>query len=336
MLNNKIQEILNNKINFQNIMEINNNLTYKNICGIWDFYKITNKIYHNKYQKPLNYTNDKKLLIKFKNLYNKYTQLQNIYKLHTVTKKDHIILFYIKKSKSLYLFLKEINKENPFKIIEIDNKIIKGDFQKILLQINNLDYNALYIASYGEINKNIVIDKSNIFIKIKEILIKDPCYKNILELTETITYTDIENIWSYIKLTNDKYKYIYGDSCNEFEYTDEELFEYRFQYRKYKLLEPLFESHCFNIYDHIILIYIRNTDEILIFLKSFDLLQLNQNPFWIIRVSKNILKGNLIEHIMLNLNYNYNNRVYISCYTNTNKKFNELPKIKIATNLNII
>ncbi len=322
---NKIQSILSLNKNFQNILEIDNTISYKNIHGIWDYYQIINTDFHNKYKKPENYTENNELLKKYEYLYNKYSQIQNIYKIHTSTDNEHIIIFYTKNNDNLYIFLKtfDYNKKYPFIIINININIIKGDFNNIINNINNLDYNALYIASYGKDIK--VVNQNTVVEKIKYLLKDDPCYKEIHEVNERIYYTDIEKIWSYIKTTNDKYINIYGNQ-NNIIFNNEELLEYKCKLKKYKILNDLFEAHSFNIYDHLILIYIRQSDEILIFLKTFDILK-NNNPFWTVRISIDLVKGNLIKFIMNKLDYNYDNNIYISCYVKLNNSFIPLPDL---------
>ena len=104
--------------------------------------------------------------------------------------------------------------------------------------------------------------------KISEYMQNDPVYATHIPLDSNIEYKDIINMWRYFKSTNKLYEDKFNDiSLKSRRLTQNDIDTYSYEYQKYPLLNNIFELITQKS-DHMVIFYIKSTDEFLVFLKS--------------------------------------------------------------------
>ncbi len=105
--------------------------------------------------------------------------------------------------------------------------------------------------------------------KILTYIANDPLSVHIVQTESKINYTNIINMWSYFKSTNEKYAIKFDDIIlKSRQLSKDKIDAYGYEYKKYPLLNDIFESIILRETDSMIIFYIKSSDEFLVFLRS--------------------------------------------------------------------
>lgn len=136
-----IYKIVNTVVNtlhkepYYNTQINDNNLEYKDIDQIWDYFKTISSDYQEKYKLQ----EDILISDELKNIYNNNNIFKTIFTLHILNDKPHIVTFNLKNNENIFILYKNNSDDLPSKFIsltmpnplDIDFEDDKNDYLKI-------------------------------------------------------------------------------------------------------------------------------------------------------------------------------------------------------------
>ena len=132
---------------FSNIVNLDCPITNQSIIGIWNYYRITSKLFKKLYFKP-KYNISKDEFKAYQTYYEKLPVLKQLFDSHISVKEKHVILFFNPcDSQVIILYKPEYKKNNntPFWIVEVEKQNINNDF---LLSNMNLSNTQIKVNCY--------------------------------------------------------------------------------------------------------------------------------------------------------------------------------------------
>ena len=116
---------------FSTIIDLDCSITNQSIIGIWNYYRITSKLFKKLYFRPRNNIPPEEFQV-YSTYYNKLPVLKQLFDSHiTMKEKKHVILFFNQNDASVIILYKPVfQKKNntPFWLVEVDKSMINSDF----------------------------------------------------------------------------------------------------------------------------------------------------------------------------------------------------------------
>mgnify|MGYP001379521551 CR=1 FL=1 len=116
----------------------NNNLEYKDIDQIWDYFKTISNEYNEKYKLQ----EDVIISDGLKNIYNNHNIFKTIFTLHILNDKPHVVTFNLSNNENIFILYKNNLDDLPSKFISLT--------MPNPLDIENEDQDILKISCYFE------------------------------------------------------------------------------------------------------------------------------------------------------------------------------------------